>query len=210
MWVHTEHELYLYSVCMQITDVFIETQVTPFWTMQAMTWASTQLWFSLGNFWRSLSPSWGHCWWWQYNYTEWEGRPKCLWCDETNNVWTSESENSFTIMTQEHNTKDKLYSVVHVVKNLRHRGLQWRSNEVEPRGINLWDHSLKNYHILTVTMTHFLVMDTWFFLLCHLSKLKSFRFVVNHCKRAAYNMTVATLEALAEKLFAYCMREGWG
>jgi len=37
-------------------------------------------------------------------------------------------------LTQEHNIKDKLYNAV--IENLRHHGLQWRSDEVESVGIN--------------------------------------------------------------------------
>ena len=44
-------------------------------------------------------------------------------------------------LTQECNRKDKLYNVV--VRNFKHRGIQWRSDEAEYIAAILWNYSLR-------------------------------------------------------------------
>ena len=113
---------------------------------------------------------------------------------------------------QERNRKDRLH--IAVIENLKSRGLQWRSDEVESLGVNivtsltevLWyidshhaSFASRGYHIPTC------FADFQGFNMPELSK---------HSKRAACNMSSTTLEALAQKLFQllqanYFLREGW-
>ena len=115
-------------------------------------------------------------------------------------------------LTQEHTRKDKLYNAV--VENLKNRGLQWRSDEVESSGVNfvksltevLW---YIDGHHATFSSRGYQIPSCF-------ADFQGFNIpeVSKHRKRAACNMSAATLEAQAQKLFRllqanYFLREGW-
>ena len=115
-------------------------------------------------------------------------------------------------LTQERTRKDKLYNAV--VENLKNRGLQWRSDEVESSGVNfvksltevLW---YIDGHHATFSSRGYQIPPCF-------ADFQGFNIpeVSKHRKRAACNMSAATLEALAQKLFRllqanYFLREGW-
>ena len=116
-------------------------------------------------------------------------------------------------LTQERNKKDKLYNAV--VENVKHHGLQWRSDEVESIDVNfvksltevLW--YIDGHHDSFSSRGH--QIPSYF------SEFQGFNVpeLSKHRKRATCNMSAATLEALAQKLFrllqaSYFMRDGWG
>ncbi len=116
-------------------------------------------------------------------------------------------------LTQERNRKDKLYNAV--IENLKSRGLQWRSDEVESIGVNF----VKSFtEVLWYIDGHHATFSSRGYQIppCF-ADLQGFNVpeVSKHRKRAACNMSAATLEALAQKLFRllqanYFLREGWG
>ena len=115
-------------------------------------------------------------------------------------------------LTQECNKKDKLYNAV--VENVEHHGLQRRSDEVESIDVNFVKSLTEVWYI---DGHHDSFSSRGHQIPSYFSEFQGFNVpeLSKHRKRATCNMSAATLEALAQKLFrllqaSYFMREGWG